>query len=74
MTLDLIKSKIEKAEIASKKSIGSTQLLAVSKVQPNTRVLNVLKQGHQYLLKIKFKKRMKNGQFFENNFRMSKFI
>jgi pyridoxal phosphate enzyme (YggS family) len=47
MSLNIIKSKIEKAEKDAKRDIGSTQLLAVSKVQPNERVLNVLEQGHQ---------------------------
>ena len=47
MTLNIIKLKIEKAEKNAKKDIGSTQLLAVSKVQPNERVLNVLQQGHK---------------------------
>ena len=47
MTLNIIDSKIKKAEKSSGRSIGSTQLIAVSKVQPNERVLNVLKQGHQ---------------------------
>ena len=47
MTLNIIKSKIEKAEQNAHRDIGSTQLLAVSKVQPNSRVLNVLDQGHQ---------------------------
>jgi len=47
MTLNIIDSKIKKAEKSSGRAIGSTQLIAVSKVQPNERVLNVLKQGHQ---------------------------
>jgi len=46
MTLNVIKSKIKQAEKSSGRTIGSTQLLAVSKVQPNERVLNVLEQGH----------------------------
>ena len=46
MTLSVINSKIEHAEKSSSRAIGSTQLIAVSKVQPNERVLNVLKQGH----------------------------
>ena len=46
MTLSVINSKIEHAEKSSGKAIGSTQLIAVSKVQPNERVLNVLEQGH----------------------------
>ena len=35
MTLSIINSKIEKAEKSAGKAIGSTQLIAVSKVQPN---------------------------------------
>jgi len=46
MTLSVINSKIGKAEKSSGRAIGSTQLIAVSKVQPNERVLNVLEQGH----------------------------
>ena len=46
MTLSVINSKIEHAEKSSGKAIGNTQLIAVSKVQPNERVLNVLEQGH----------------------------
>ena len=47
MTLSVINSKIEAAEKSSGRAIGSTQLIAVSKVQPNERVLNVLDQGHK---------------------------
>ena len=47
MTLSIINSKIEQAEKSAGRTIGSTQLIAVSKVQPNNRVLNALKQGHQ---------------------------
>jgi pyridoxal phosphate enzyme (YggS family) len=47
MTLDIINSKIEQAEKSVGRAIGSTQLLAVSKVQPNKRVLSVLEQGHK---------------------------
>jgi pyridoxal phosphate enzyme (YggS family) len=47
MTLSVINSKIEKAEKSSVRAIGSTELIAVSKVQPNERVLNVLEQGHR---------------------------
>jgi len=46
MTLGIINSKIKQAEESAGRAIGSAQLIAVSKVQPNERVLNVLKQGH----------------------------
>ena len=47
MTLNVITSKIKKAEKSAGRAIGSTELIAVSKVQPNERVLNVLDQGHK---------------------------
>ena len=47
MSLNVINSKIEKAEKSSVRATGSTELIAVSKVQPNERVLNVLEQGHR---------------------------
>jgi len=47
MNLSIINSKIEQAEKSSNRTSGSTQLIAVSKVQPNERVLSVLEQGHQ---------------------------
>ena len=46
MSLRVINSKIEQAEKSACRAIGSTELIAVSKVQPNERVLNVLEQGH----------------------------
>jgi pyridoxal phosphate enzyme (YggS family) len=47
MTLRVINSKIKQAEKSAGRAVGSTQLIAVSKVQPNERVLNVLQQGHK---------------------------
>ena len=47
MTLSAINSKIIQAEKSSGRTIGSTQLLAVSKVQTKKRILNVLQQGHK---------------------------
>ena len=47
MTLSVINSKIKQAEKSSGRIIGSTQLIAVSKVQPNERVLKVLENGHK---------------------------
>ncbi len=73
MTLSVINSKIKQAEKSAGRAIGSTQLIAVSKVQPNERVLNVLEQGHKYLVKIKFKKHMANGQCFVKIFQTLKY-
>ena len=47
MTLNIINAKIRIAEKSAGRADGCTQLLAVSKVQPNEKVLNVLKQDHK---------------------------
>ena len=68
MTLKVIYSKIEKAEKSASKSIGSTQLIAVSKVQPNERVLNVLEQGHQVFGENKVQEAQGKWPVFRENF------
>lgn len=47
MSLRDIKSKIAKSEEAAGRAAGSVELIAVSKVQPNDRVHDVLTQGHR---------------------------
>lgn len=47
MSLKEIQDKFAKAENDAGRSAGSAQLIAVSKVQPNERVHEVLKQGHR---------------------------
>ena len=47
MSLNEIKSLIGQAEVKFSRSIGSTKLIAVSKVQPNSRIEAVLDQGHR---------------------------
>jgi len=47
MSLAEIKTRILKAEELAKRPTGSTQLIAVSKVQPNARVQTILEQGHR---------------------------
>ena len=68
MTLSVITSKIEEAEISSGRAIGSTQLLAVSKVQPNERVLNVLEQGHTIFGENKVQEAHSRWPMFRENF------
>lgn len=46
MSLSEIQARIHKAETNAGRDQGSTQLIAVSKVQPNERVQEVLEQGH----------------------------
>ena len=68
MALSVINSKIEVAEKSSGRVIGSTQLLAVSKVQPNERVLNVLKQGHKVFGENKVQEAQGKWPAFRENF------
>lgn len=47
MALQDIKDRIKAAEEKAGRVVGSTQLIAVSKVQPNDRVKAILEQGHR---------------------------
>jgi pyridoxal phosphate enzyme (YggS family) len=47
MSLNQVNSEISQAIQASGRKKGTVELIAVSKVQPNERVLSVLNQGHQ---------------------------
>ena len=47
MSLEEIKSLINKAEVNHSGSIGSVKLIAVSKVQPVDRIKSVLEEGHR---------------------------
>ena len=47
MSLSDIKSRIADAEAKYSKTLNSTSLIAVSKLQPNERVLKVLDAGHR---------------------------
>ena len=47
MSLTQVSSEISKAIRASSRDEGAVELIAVSKVQPNERVLSVLNQGHR---------------------------
>ena len=47
MSLAEIKKRIDKTEVSFSRSIGSTKLIAVSKVQPNDRIKSVLEVGHR---------------------------
>ena len=47
MSLTQVSAEILQAERAADRAKGSVQLIAVSKVQPNERILAVLNQGHR---------------------------
>ena len=68
MTLSVINSKIKKAEKSAGIAIGSTQLIAVSKVQPNKRVLNVLEQVHKIFCENKVQETLSKWPMFRENF------
>ena len=68
MSLNIINSKIKKAEESANKIVGSTKLLAVSKLQPNERVLNVLEQGHQIFGENKVQEAKGKWPMFRENF------
>jgi pyridoxal phosphate enzyme (YggS family) len=68
MTLSVINSKIKQAEESADRNIGSTQLIAVSKVQPNERVLNVLDQGHKVFGENKVQEANGKWPAFHENF------
>ena len=72
MTLSVINSKVEQAEKSSSRAIGSTQLIAVSKVQPNQRVLSVLEQGHTIFGENKVQEAHGKWPMFRENFSNSK--
>ena len=68
MTLSVINSKIKQAEKSAGRAIGSTQLIAVSKVQPNERVSNVLEQGHKVFGENKVQEAQGKWPMFRENF------
>ena len=68
MTLSTINLKIEQAEKSAGRAIGSTKLLAVSKVQPNERVLSVLEQGHKVFGENKVQEAHGKWPMFRENF------
>ena len=47
MSLNEIKNQVRQAEIEFSRVVGSINLIAVSKVQPNERIEAVLEQGHR---------------------------
>ena len=68
MSLSEIISRIATAEKTAGRNIGSTQLLAVSKVQPNERVLSVLKQWHTIFGENKVQEAQGKWPAFRENF------
>ena len=68
MNLSIINTRIREAEKSVGRAIGSTELLAVSKVQPNERILNVLGQGHEIFGENKVQEALSKWLMFRENF------
>ena len=62
MSLAEIKNRILQTEIKFQRTVGSTKLIAVSKVQPNNRVELVLEEGHRIFGENRIQEAQKNGQ------------
>ena len=72
MSLSEIISRIAAAEEAAGKYVGSTQLLAVSKVQPIERITAVLEQGHRIFGENKVQESQGKWPIFREKFKNTK--
>ena len=68
MSLAEIKSRIRQAEAKFSRSIGSTKLIAVSKVQPNYRVESVLEEGHRIFGENRVQEAQSKWPIFKNKY------
>ena len=68
MSLAEIKSRIRQTEAKFSRSIGSTKLIAVSKVQPNYRVESVLEEGHRIFGENRVQEAQSKWPIFKNKF------
>ena len=68
MSLSEIKSRIRETEAKFSRSIGSTKLIAVSKVQPNYRVESVLQEGHRIFGENRVQEAQSKWPIFKNQY------
>ena len=68
MSLSQVSGEISKAIEAAQRPVGSVELIAVSKVQPNERVLDVLEQGHQVFGENRVQEAESKWQEFKDRF------
>ena len=68
MSLAEIKSRIRQTEVKFSRSIGSTKLIAVSKVQPNYRVESVLEEGHRIFGENRVQEAQSKWPIFKNKY------
>ena len=68
MSLSEIKSRIRQTEAKFSRPIGSTKLIAVSKVQPNYRVETVLQEGHRIFGENRVQEAQSKWPIFKNQY------
>jgi hypothetical protein len=68
MQLSKVKHSINKSERRAKKTLGSVQLIAVSKVQANDKIEAVLKEGHRCFGENRVQEALSKWPSFRNNY------
>ena len=68
MQLSKVKESIQRSELRAKISLGSVQLIAVSKVQPNNKIESVLKEGHRCFGENRVQEALGKWPSFRNNY------
>ena len=68
MSLQEIKSQVREAEIEFSRVVGSVNLIAVSKVQPNERIEAVLEQGHRVFGENRIQEAQSKWPYFKEQF------
>ena len=68
MSLEDINKRILQAELDFSRPIGSTKLIAVSKVQPNNRIKSILDQGHRIFGENRIQEAQSKWQLFKEQY------
>ena len=68
MSLAEIKNRIIETEIKFERFVGSTKLIAVSKVQPNNRIASVLEKGHRIFGENRIQEAQKKWPSFKDQY------
>lgn len=68
MSLNEIKNQVRQAEIEFSRVVGSINLIAVSKVQPNERIEAVLEQGHRIFGENRIQEAQSKWPYFKEQF------
>ena len=68
MSLKEIKNQVRQAEIEFSRVVGSINLIAVSKVQPNERIEAVLEQGHRIFGENRIQEAQSKWPYFKEQF------